>query len=128
MALKLLHIVPSDDPYVLVLAGLFLAATVFAAVHHAEVLALRLGELLARSFSRSRLSLGLLVLSLAAVVLLAKTLSYPVVVAIGAAGLPKAFVGLVIALIVLMPEGLAAIKSALRSAVVRIGRRRPSFK
>ncbi len=128
MALKLLHIVPSDDPYVLVLAGLFLAATVFAAVHHVEVLALRLGELLARSFSRSRLSLGLLVLSLAAVVLLAKTLSYPVVVAIGAAGLPKAFVGLVIALIVLMPEGLAAIKSALRSAVVRIGRRRPSFK
>ena len=30
-------------------------------------------------------------------------------------GLPKAFVGVVIALIVLMPEGLAAIKSALRN-------------
>jgi Ca2+:H+ antiporter len=45
-------------------------------------------------------------------VLLAKTLSYPVDVAIGAAGLPKAFVGVVIAL---MPEGLAAIKSALRN-------------
>src|ERR1700733_1839903 len=44
VALKLLHIVPSDDPYVLVLAGLFLGATVFAAVHHAEVLALKLGE------------------------------------------------------------------------------------
>ena len=43
-ALKLFHIVPSDDTYVLVLAGLFLAATVFAAVHHAEVLALKLGE------------------------------------------------------------------------------------
>ena len=42
-------------------------------------------------------------------------LSYPVDVAIGAAGLPKAFVGVVIALIVLMPEGLAAIKSALRN-------------
>jgi Ca2+:H+ antiporter len=61
------------------------------------------------------LSLGLLVVSLAAVVLLAKTLSYPVDVAIGVAGLPKAFVGVVIALIVLMPEGLAAIKSALRN-------------
>jgi len=61
------------------------------------------------------LSLGLLVVSLAAVVLLAKTLSYPVDVTIGAAGLPKAFVGVVIALIVLMPEGLAAIKSALRN-------------
>jgi Ca2+:H+ antiporter len=61
------------------------------------------------------LSLVLLVVSLAAVVLLAKTLSYPVDAAIGAAGLPKAFVGVVIALIVLMPEGLAAIKSALRN-------------
>ena len=61
------------------------------------------------------LSLVLLVISLAAVVLLAKTLSYPVDAAIRAAGLPKAFVGVVIALIVLMPEGLAAIKSALRN-------------
>jgi Ca2+:H+ antiporter len=61
------------------------------------------------------LSFVLLVVSLAAVVLLAKTLSYPVDAAIGAAGLPKAFVGVVIALIVLMPEGLAAIKSALRN-------------
>ena len=43
------------------------------------------------------------------------TLSYPVDVAIRAAGLPKAFVGVVIAPIVLMPEGLAAIKSALRN-------------
>src|ERR1700722_3415578 len=44
VALKLAHIVPSDETYVLVLAGLFLGATVFAAVHHAEVLALKLGE------------------------------------------------------------------------------------
>jgi Ca2+:H+ antiporter len=61
------------------------------------------------------MSLVLLVVSLAAVVLLAKTLSYPVDVAIRGAGLPKAFVGVIIALIVLMPEGLAAIKSALRN-------------
>lgn len=259
LALKLTHIVPSDDTYVLVLAGLFLGATVFAAVHHAEVLALKLGEpfgsillavavtvieaglivsimlagaegservardtvfaavmivlngvvglclvlgagrhfeqtfqlqgavsalavlgtlatlaLILPNFAEAAsgpsysilqlegvglmslvlwcvfvfvqtvkhrvyfldapgvedsseaphdapsmlitlLSLGLLVVSLAAVVLLAKTLSYPVDVAIGAAGLPKAFVGVVIALIVLMPEGLAAIKSALRN-------------
>jgi Ca2+:H+ antiporter len=58
-------------------------------------------------------SLALLVLSLAAVVLLAKVLSYPVDAGIAAAGLPKAFVGVVIAMIVLMPEGLAAAKSAL---------------
>jgi Ca2+:H+ antiporter len=57
------------------------------------------------------LSLALLIVSLSAVVLLAKTLSYPV----DAAGLPKAFVGVVIAVIVLMPEGLAATKSALRN-------------
>ncbi|MGB7974969.1 MAG: ionic transporter y4hA [Roseiarcus sp.] len=259
VALKLAHIAPSDDTYVLVLAGLFLGATVFAAVHHAEVLALKLGEpfssillavavtvieaglivaimlagaegservargtvfaavmivpnrvvglclvlgagkhfeqtfqlqgaasalavlgtlatlaLILPNFAEAAsgpsysilqlegvgfmtlvlwcvfvfvqtvkyrdyfldapgddesgdashsapgalitlLSLGLLVVSLAAVVLLAKTLSYPVDLAIGAAGLPKAFVGVVIALIVLMPEGLAAIKSALRN-------------
>jgi Ca2+:H+ antiporter len=61
------------------------------------------------------LSLALLVISLAAVVLLAKTLSYPVAAAIAAAGLPKAFVGVVIAMVVLMPEGFAAVKSALRN-------------
>jgi Ca2+:H+ antiporter len=61
------------------------------------------------------LSLVFLLVSLAAVVLLAKTLSSPVDSAIAAAGLPKAFVGVVIAVIVLMPEGLAAAKSALRN-------------
>jgi Ca2+:H+ antiporter len=60
-------------------------------------------------------SLALLIVSLSAVVLLAETLSYPVDAAIAAAGLPKAFVGVVIAVIVLMPEGLAATKSALRN-------------
>src|SRR6478609_3789514 len=44
LALKLAHIIPQDDTYVLVLAGLLLGATVFAAVHHAEMLALKLGE------------------------------------------------------------------------------------
>jgi Ca2+:H+ antiporter len=259
LALKLFDIVPPDDTYVLVLAGLFLAATVFAAVHHAEVLALKLGEpfgsillaiavtvieaglivsimvvgdegservardtvfaavmivlngvvglclvlgggkhfeqtfqlqgaasalavlgtlatlaLILPNFAEAAsgpsysvlqlegiglmalvlwcvfvfvqtikhrdyfldapdddgagqalhnlpgrlttvLSFVLLVVSLAAVVLLAKALSHPVDAAIAAAGLPKAFVGVVIALIVLMPEGLAAIKSALRN-------------
>jgi Ca2+:H+ antiporter len=46
-------------------------------------------------------------------VLLAKILSYPVDAGIAAIGLPKAFVGVVIAMIVLLPEGLAAAKSAL---------------
>jgi Ca2+:H+ antiporter len=61
------------------------------------------------------LSLALLLVSLVAVVLLAKVLSYPVDAGIAAAGLPKAFVGVVIAVIVLLPEGLAATKSALHN-------------
>jgi Ca2+:H+ antiporter len=61
------------------------------------------------------LSLALLLVSLVAVVLLAKVLSYPVDAGIAAAGLPKAFVGVVIAAIVLLPEGLAATKSALHN-------------
>jgi Ca2+:H+ antiporter len=58
-------------------------------------------------------SLGLLVVSLTAVVLLAKVLSYPLDRAVAAAGLPQAFVGVVIAAVVLLPEGIAAAKSAL---------------
>ncbi len=44
LALKFAHVLPSDATLVLILAGLLLGATVFAAVHHAEVLALKLGE------------------------------------------------------------------------------------
>lgn len=44
LALKFLHIVPSDATLLLVLAGILLGAAVFAAVHHAEILALKLGE------------------------------------------------------------------------------------
>lgn len=57
-------------------------------------------------------SLGLLVLSLAAVVLLAKMLSPTLDQAIDAAGLPAAFAGVVIAAVVLLPESIAALRSA----------------
>lgn len=56
--------------------------------------------------------LALLVLSLAGVVLLAKALSPTLEGAIAAAGLPKAAVGVVIAAIVLLPEGIAAVRAA----------------
>jgi Ca2+:H+ antiporter len=59
------------------------------------------------------LSLILLLVSLDAVVLLAKLLSYPLDMGVRAAGLPPAFVGVIIAAITLLPEGLAAAKSAL---------------
>jgi Ca2+:H+ antiporter len=58
------------------------------------------------------ISLALLGLSLVCVVLLAKVLSPWLEEVIAAAGLPKAFVGVVIAAIVLMPEGLAAVQAA----------------
>ncbi len=58
-------------------------------------------------------STALLLLSLTTVVLLAKVLSYPLDRAIAAAGLPKAFVGVVIAFVVLLPEGIASVKAAL---------------
>lgn len=41
---KLGGLVPADAPLVLALSGLLLMAAVFAAVHHAEIVALRVGE------------------------------------------------------------------------------------
>ncbi|WP_121067479.1 calcium:proton antiporter [Chachezhania antarctica] len=52
-------------------------------------------------------------LSLISVVLLAEMLADPVRDQIELAGLPPAFVGVVIALIVLMPEGIASIRAAM---------------
>lgn len=57
-------------------------------------------------------SLGLLCLALVAVVLLAKVLSPPLERMVAAANLPKSFVGVVVAAVVLLPEGMAAIRAA----------------
>ena len=61
----------------------------------------------------SWISLFLLMASLTAVILLSKILSKPISDTVAAAGLPKAFVGVVIALIVLLPEGIAAVRAAI---------------
>jgi Ca2+:H+ antiporter len=58
------------------------------------------------------LALVLLLLSLGAVVLLAKTLAPTVEAAVDAAGAPKAVVGVIIAAVVLLPESLAAFRAA----------------
>lgn len=58
------------------------------------------------------LSAGLLFLSLVGVILLAKTLSPAISAGVAAAGLPPAFVGVVIAGIVLLPESVAALRAA----------------
>ncbi|MBS0638765.1 MAG: hypothetical protein U1E70_09790 [Acetobacteraceae bacterium] len=51
-------------------------------------------------------------LALAAVVFLAKLLSHPVEEAVNALGLPRTVVGVVIAIIVMLPEGLASVRAA----------------
>jgi Ca2+:H+ antiporter len=60
-------------------------------------------------------SAALLLLSLVAVVGLAKAVSPAIEAGVAAAGIPHAFVGIVIASLVLLPEGLAASKAALRN-------------
>lgn len=61
------------------------------------------------------LSLGLLLLSLVAVVGLAKVLAPSVEQAVAAAGMPQGVVGIVIAGVVLMPETAAAVRAAMRN-------------
>ena len=58
------------------------------------------------------LGLALLPLSLFSVVLLAEVLAHPLESAIIRSGFPQALIGVVIALIVLMPEGLASVRAA----------------
>lgn len=58
------------------------------------------------------ISLGLLLVALVAVVGLAKLESTPIERAVTGAGLPQSFVGVIIALLVLLPEGIAAAKAA----------------
>lgn len=72
-------------------------------------------EIVVPSRHLALVSLALLVLCLIAVVLLAKQLSYPLDNAIERAGLPQAFVGVIVAMIVLLPESIAAIKAAVRN-------------
>ena len=62
-------------------------------------------------------SLGLLLVALVGVVGLAKTVSPTVEQAIRGAGLPLAMVGVVIALLILAPETLAAVRAALSGRV-----------
>ena len=57
-------------------------------------------------------SLGLLLTCLGAVVLLAKALAPGIESAVSQAGAPKAVVGVIIAAVVLLPEGVAALRAA----------------
>lgn len=65
------------------------------------------------SVAHARISFGLLLVSLVAVVGLAKVISPAIESMVRTAGAPPAVVGIAIALLVLMPESIAAIRSAL---------------
>ncbi|MDQ0862847.1 calcium/proton exchanger cax [Arthrobacter globiformis] len=62
-------------------------------------------------------SLALLCAALVAVVGLAKTVSPVIEAGVSRAGIPESFVGVVIALLVLLPEGLAATRAASRNRI-----------
>ena len=64
------------------------------------------------SLGTALLSGALLLACLGAVVLLAKTLAPSIEASVAAAGAPKALVGVIIAGVVLLPEGLAALRAA----------------
>jgi Ca2+:H+ antiporter len=64
------------------------------------------------STRRALFSLGLLIVSLVAVVGLAKTLTPALEAGVAWLNAPKAVVGIVIAALVLLPEGMAAVKAA----------------
>jgi Ca2+:H+ antiporter len=63
------------------------------------------------------ISLGLLFVALVAVVGLAKVESPAIEAGVEAAGFPASFVGVVIALLVLLPESLAAVRAARRNRI-----------
>jgi Ca2+:H+ antiporter len=63
------------------------------------------------------ISLGVLVLALVAVVGLAKVESPAIEAGVDAAGFPQSFVGVVIALVVLLPETFAAVRAAQRNRI-----------
>ena len=69
------------------------------------------------SAAANAVSAFMLIVSLAAVVLLAETLSKLLEHAIAAAGLPPSFLGVVIAALVLLPESVAAVKAAYANRV-----------
>lgn len=64
------------------------------------------------SARRAKLSLGLLVACLIAVVVLAKTLAPVIGTGLAAMGAPAAVLGIVIAALILAPEGVAAVRAA----------------
>lgn len=73
------------------------------------------GEEVIVSKTEAMISLVLLLISLGAVILLAKALSPVIEQSVVNAGLPNALVGVVIAAVILLPEGVSAVRAARRN-------------
>ena len=73
------------------------------------------GEEKAVTRTEALISLGLLLVCLGVVVFLAKKLSPVIEAAVVEAGLPTALVGVAVAAVILLPEGIAAIRAAQRN-------------
>jgi Ca2+:H+ antiporter len=69
------------------------------------------------SLRQTWISLGLLLISLIAVVGLAKLESPSIEAAVAAVGFPPSFVGVIIAILVLLPESIAALRAARRNEI-----------
>lgn len=82
--------------------------------HRLYFLAENTGELKTVSKTQALISFMLLLVSLGAVILLAKKLSPVIESAVVTAGLPTAIVGVIIAAVILLPEGISAVRAARR--------------
>lgn len=71
----------------------------------------------APSVRKALLSLGMLLVALVAVVGLAKLVSPSIEAGVRAVGFPASFVGVVIAMLVLLPESIAAVRAARRNRI-----------
>jgi Ca2+:H+ antiporter len=71
----------------------------------------------APSTRRALVSLGMLLMALVAVVGLAKLVSPSIETGVQAVGFPASFVGVIIALLVLLPESIAAVRAARRNLI-----------
>jgi len=83
--------------------------------HRNYFLAEETGEEKAVTRNEALISLGLLLVCLGVVVFLAKKLSAVIETSVVNAGLPTALVGVAIAAVILLPEGIAAIRAAKRN-------------
>jgi len=83
--------------------------------HRKYFLAEKTGEEKSVSKTEAIISLVLLLICLGVVIVLAKNLSPVIESAVVAAGLPTAMVGIAIAAVILLPEGIAAIRAARRN-------------